>query len=160
MALETDRPVEGSLAWKIDRLFAVIRPSARSEFSYEEVAETIRERGGPTISASYIWQLRKGIRDNPTKHHLEALSDFFGVAPAYFFDATVEQQVDAELDLLRALRDEPVRQLALRAFGLSPESLRALADIVENVRKLEGLPDTETVEQRAPGQASPSTVAS
>jgi hypothetical protein len=40
----------------------------------------------PTDPATYLRQLRKGLRDNPTKRHLEALADFFGVAPIYFFD--------------------------------------------------------------------------
>ena len=97
--------------------------------------------GGPTISATYIWQLRKGIRDNPTKKHLEALAGFFGVPPAYFFDDAATKRIDAELALLVALRDGDVRQLALRASGLSPNSLRTIASMVERVRELEGLPD-------------------
>ena len=117
-----------NLADKLDRLFRTIHPRNRGEFSLEEVAEAIRARGGPTISATYLWQLRKGLRDNPTKHHLEALADFFGVTPAYFFDESAVERIDAELDLLAAFRDAPVRRIALRAFGLSTESLRAIAD--------------------------------
>jgi transcriptional regulator with XRE-family HTH domain len=130
-----------SLARKIDRLFRTIYPRGRGEYSFEEVAEAIQAKGGPTISATYLWQLRKGLRDNPTKHHLEALADFFGVSPAYFFDETATARIDAELDILTALRDAPVRQIAMRAFGLSPQSLRMIADMVERVRELEGLPD-------------------
>ena len=137
-----------NLADKLDRLFHTIHPRNRGEFSFEEVAEAIRTRGGPTISATYLWQLRKGLRDNPTKHHLEALANFFGVTPSYFFDESAVERIDAELDLLSALRDAPVRHIALRAFGLSTESLRAIADIVENVRKLEGLPEPETPRPR------------
>jgi transcriptional regulator with XRE-family HTH domain len=137
-----------NLADKLDRLFRTIHPRNRGEFSLEEVAEAIRARGGPTISATYLWQLGKGLRDNPTKHHLEALADFFGVTPAYFFDESAVERIDAELDLLAAFRDAPVRRIALRAFGLSTESLRAIADIVENVRKLEGLPEPETPRPR------------
>jgi len=74
-----------TLAEKIDRLFQTVHP-ADGEYTHEEVASAIREAGGPTISGSYLWQLRKGVRDNPTMRHLEALSEFFGVPPAYFFD--------------------------------------------------------------------------
>jgi transcriptional regulator with XRE-family HTH domain len=131
-----------SLAEKIDRLFATVHP-AKGEYTHEDVASAIRDAGGPTISATYLWQLRKGHRDNPTKRHLEALASFFGVSPAYFFDDEAAERIDAELDLLAAMRDASVRQVALRASGLSPESLGAIADMIERVRKLEGLPDEE-----------------
>ena len=139
MADETPAP-RRTLAEKIDRLFKIVHP-ARGEYTHEEVATAIREAGGPTISATYVWQLRKGIRDNPTKRHLEALSSFFGVPPAYFFDDETAERIDAELSLLASMRDASVRQVALRASGLSPESLTAIAEMIERVRKLEGLPD-------------------
>jgi transcriptional regulator with XRE-family HTH domain len=130
-----------TLAEKVDRLFRTIHPKDRGEYSFEEVAEGIRARGGPTVSATYLWQLRKGLRDNPTKKHLEALADFFGVSPSYFFDEEAAKRIDAELDMLAALRDSPVRQIALRAVGLSAESLATIADMVERVRQLEGIPE-------------------
>jgi transcriptional regulator with XRE-family HTH domain len=133
--------VPGSLSDKVDRLFRTIHPPGRGEYSFEEVADAIRQRGGPTISATYVWQLRRGLRDNPTKKHIEALADFFGVPPSYFFNDDDAKRVDAELELLTALRDGHVRQVALRAFGLSAESLDAIRDMVERVRKLEGLGD-------------------
>ncbi|HLI52106.1 MAG TPA: helix-turn-helix domain-containing protein [Thermomicrobiaceae bacterium] len=133
-----------TLAAKIDHLFRAVHPRGRGEFSYEDVAEAIRKRGGPTISATYVWQLRKGIRDNPTKKHLEALADYFGVSPAYFFDDEAAARIDAELELLTALRDASVRQLALRAHGLSSESLATLIEMIERVRQLEGLPNSDS----------------
>jgi len=133
--------VDTPLAHKVDRLFRTIHPAGRGEYSFEEVAEAIRRQGGPTISATYLWQLRRGLRDNPTKKHIEALADFFGVPPAYFFDDEAMARVDAELELLTALRDGGVRQVALRAAGLSAASLDAIRDMVERVRQLEGLPD-------------------
>jgi transcriptional regulator with XRE-family HTH domain len=90
--------------------------------------------------------LRKGVRDNPTKRHLEALADFFGVAPAYFFDDAAARRIDAELALLTAMRDTSVRQIALRASGLSPKSLDAIIEMVERVRELEGLPEAGPTE--------------
>ena len=135
---DVEPPRRRTLAEKIDRLFSTVHP-AKGEYSHEDVASAIRKSGGPTISATYLWQLRKGLRDNPTKRHLEALAGFFGVSPAYFFDDEAAARIDAELDLLAALRDAPVRQVALRAAGLSPQSLAAIAEMVERVRQLEGL---------------------
>lgn len=140
---EEERPAASSLATRLNRLFQTVHARGQGEYSNEEVAEAIRQRGGPTISAAYLWQLRKGLRDNPTKHHLEALADFFGVPAAYFFDDAESVQIAAELDLLMALRDAPVRRIALRAFGLSAQSLRTIAEIVENVRELEHLPEPD-----------------
>lgn len=130
-----------SLAAKLDRLFKTVHPADRGEYSYEEVANALKERGGSTVSATYLWQLRKGLRDNPTKRHLEALADFFGVTPAYFFDEEAAERIDAELELLAALRDASVRGVALRAAGLSPDTLQAIRGIIEQARRLEGLGD-------------------
>jgi hypothetical protein len=132
-----------TLAEKLEHLFRTVHPAGRGQYSFEEVATAIRARGGPTISATYLWQLRKGLRDNPTKRHLEALAWFFGVPPAYFFDDEAAARIDAELGLLAALRDASVRQIAMRSAGLSPESLGTIAEMVERVRQLEGLPDPE-----------------
>lgn len=133
-------PGRRTLAEKLDHLFHTVRP-ARGEYSHEEVAAAIRERGGPTISATYIWQLRKGLRDNPTMRHLEALAGFFGVSPVYFFDEEAAERIDAELELLASIRDASVRQVALRASGLSTQSLEAIKEMIERVRQLEGLPE-------------------
>jgi transcriptional regulator with XRE-family HTH domain len=143
-----------TLADKLDRLFKTVRPRDGGEFTFEEVAEGIRRRGGPTVSATYVWQLRKGLRDNPTKKHLEALADFFGVAPSYFFDDGAADRIDRELQLLAALRDAGVRRLALRARGLSPESLTTIAGMIERVRQLEGVPEA-LVDDGLPTPAEP-----
>jgi transcriptional regulator with XRE-family HTH domain len=128
-----------SLAEKLDRLFRAVRPAGRGEYSYQEIADAIRAEGGPTISATYLWQLRKGLRDNPTKNHLSALARFFGVSPAYFFDDDAAEVVDAQLCLLAAMRDTSVRTVALRAAGLSVESLAAVQAVIDHARRLEGL---------------------
>lgn len=128
-----------TLADRLDYLFKTVRPTGRGEYTSEEVATELAKRGGPTISGTYVWQLRKGIRDNPTKKHIEALSDFFGVPPAYFFDDESTGRIDAELELLAAMRDNGVRDVALRSSGLSAESLAAITAIVEQARRFEGL---------------------
>lgn len=127
------------LAARLDRLFTTMRPSPDREYTHEEVAQAIGTSGGPSISATYVWQLRTGRRDNPTKRHLEALAGFFGVAPAYFFDDDRADEVDRQLALVAAMRDTGVRSVALRASGLSPQSIEALLLMVERVRELEGV---------------------
>jgi transcriptional regulator with XRE-family HTH domain len=143
------QPDGRTLAQRLDHLFRTVHPRHRGPYSYAEVAKAMEERGGPTISATYIWQLRTGLRDNPTKRHLEALADFFGVSPAYFFDDAEAARVDARLLLLTMLRHTGARQIAARLPGLSANSIEVLAEMVAHLRQLEGLPDT------AAGQAPP-----
>jgi transcriptional regulator with XRE-family HTH domain len=131
------------LAEKLNHLFHTVRPPGRGEYSPEEVAEGIRAKGGPTISPSYIYLLRAGKRDNPTKRHLEALADFFEVKPSYFFDEEVAARIDAQLELLAALRDAGVREIALRASDLSPRSVDAIRQMIDHVREIEGAADRE-----------------
>lgn len=136
MATVPDPPT--SLAERLDRLFQVVRPGGRGEYSYEEVASAIRAQG-VSISHTYVWQLRKGLRDNPTIKHLEGLAKFFGVRPSYFLDEDTSE-IDAQLELLATLRDRSVRALALRANGLSAAGLQAVAGMIEHARTVEGLP--------------------
>jgi len=137
-----ERP-SATLAARLDRLFRTFRRPDHSEYTHDELARAVARRGGPTISATYLWQLRTGRRDNPTKHHLEALADFFGVSPAYFFDESAAERIDRQLELLAAMGDARVSQIALRSHGLSSASLEAIRGIVENARRLEGLPDDD-----------------
>lgn len=128
-----------TLGDRLNHLFATVHPVDRGPFSNEEVAQAIRHDGGE-ISRAYIAYLRSGERENPTLQHLEALAAFFGVKPSYFFDEDVAASTDAELDLLVAMRNNGVRTVALRAAGLSPKGIKVIADLIERVRDLEGLP--------------------
>ena len=59
----------------------------------------------------------------------------------YFFDDEIADRLDADLELLVAMRDPAVREVALRAAGLSPESLAAIAALIDRAREWEGLGD-------------------
>lgn len=140
----TDPASEKSLADRLNHLFDTVAPPGRGAYSNQDVAAGIRA-AGTDISAQYISLLRRGERDNPTLRHLDALARFFGVPPAYFFDAATTRRVDDELAALAALRDAGVRGVALRAAGLSPTGLDAVQAIIDQVRRLEGLapPDAD-----------------
>ena len=138
--MSADRPPP-TLADKLERLFRSVHPAGRGEYTYREVADAIRQAGGPSISPTYLWQLRTGRRLNPSMRQIEAIARFFGVPVTYFSNDEAAARIDAELDFVAALRDVSVRQIALRAAGLSPQGLAAVAEIVEQVRRLEGLPD-------------------
>ncbi|WP_406633259.1 XRE family transcriptional regulator [Amycolatopsis sp. WGS_07] len=126
-----------SLAEKIEKLFDVVRKPGRDQYSNEEVASACREATGETFSATYLWQLRTGRRDNPTKRHLEALAGFFQVPPAYFFDDEQSAKIAEELELLGALRDAGVRDVALRAVNLSRAGLGTISDMIDAIARRE-----------------------
>jgi transcriptional regulator with XRE-family HTH domain len=126
-----------TLAEKIDTLFQVVRRPNREQFSHEEVAKACREASAESFSATYLWQLRTGRRDNPTKRHLEALAQFFHVPVAYFFDDDQSSVIARELELLGALRDAGVRSMALRAVALSPEGIGTISDMIDVIARRE-----------------------
>jgi len=136
---------EMTLATKLNRLFAHIVERDGREYSNEHVASAIRSASGVTISQSYIWQLRKGKKDNPTLKHVQALADFFGVPAAYFFDDGVTDRVSKQLATLEAERQrralnanrEDVRLMTMRAGELSNERRRQVMDLLDVVYKLE-----------------------
>ncbi|MFJ9692530.1 XRE family transcriptional regulator [Kitasatospora sp. NPDC101183] len=123
------------LAARIEALFTTVRRPDREQYTNEEVARACREASGESFSTTYLWQLRTGRRDNPTKRHLEALAHFFQVPPAYFFDERQGAEIAKELALLGALRDAGVRSLALRAVDLSPEGLDTVSELVEVIAR-------------------------
>lgn len=111
---EADPGAGRSLADKLNWLFDTVRRPNGRRHTNKEVAEFCREWTGESFSPEYVSQLRKGQRDNPTKRNLEALSAFFDVSPAYFFDDEKSEQIRAQMDLAVALRDGDVRAVALR----------------------------------------------
>lgn len=128
------------LAEKLDRLLTLTTPQGGASPSYNEIARAIDEAAGErVISASYIWKLHKGEADNPRLGHLEALARYFDVPTEYFLNDTVADRIDEQLTILHALKSGAVRNIALRADGLSPESLHALSGMVDRLRSLEQL---------------------
>ena len=148
-------PATGDLSYKLNRLFATMHPRGRGEYTLQEVIDGIRAQGGPTLSITYLWQLRHGVKDNPTKQHLEALAQFFGVNPAYFFDRKVAARVEEQLDLLAAMRDAGVYNIAQRASELDPGGRRTVTVMIEELRRMQGLPTDPPPRNGQQGRSTP-----
>lgn len=132
---------ERTFAELLDYLFREVHPKGRGPCTYAEVAQGIRDTSGVAISASAIQQLRAGTNTNPKMQTIRALAGFFGVNPGYFFDEEEAERQRAEIQVVAAMRDQGVRRVALRANGLSTSSLHMLNTVIDQARRLEGMPD-------------------
>jgi len=154
-----------TFAQLLDYLFKEVHPENRGPFTYAEVAEGIQEAQeasggeGRGLTASAIQQLRTGAKKNPTRHTIKALADFFGVPAGYFVDEEAAHRTRAEIAVLAAMRDRNVRAVALRANGLSTETLQMVTAVIEQARILEGLSaETAANTPNLDGRAAPSDV--
>ncbi len=135
----------GTLARRLDRLFATAHPPWRGPYSTREAAAAINDAAGTqVISYNYLYQLRRGTKAEPGHSRLAAIARFFGVPVSYFTDdeddAAEQLGKLGEREIAAALRDQGIRDVAFRAAGLSPASLAAVLSVIDNARRLEGLP--------------------
>lgn len=141
MTEQDDPGATRTLADKLDHLFRTVRAPTGREQSLEAVADAVRARGGGSISATYIWQLRKGLRTNPRMSHLDALARHFGVDPGYFFPNELAEQMEADLTAAGpALHDLGARALAAHAAGLPQHTQAVLIEVAMLLRQAHGLP--------------------
>lgn len=142
-----DQP--SSLAQRLERLFDTMRRRDERPMSNNAAAKAISEKTGYKISSAYLWQLRSGKSTNPTVEPLRAIAEFFGISPSYLIDPEVDSKVDEQLELIKVLRDAGIRDLAMRAAGLTPESVDNIRAMVDHARRLEKLPPVELPDPEA-----------
>lgn len=131
----------GVLARRLQHLFATVHPPGRGPWTLKEAAAAINEAAGTqVISYNYLYQLHRGTKSEVGHSRLAAIARFFGVPVSYFSDDDAAARANENLELLAALHDQGVQHIAFRAAGLSPASLRAVLAVIENARRLEGLP--------------------
>lgn len=119
------------LAARIEHLFALrLRPDGK-RWSMRQVMLAARERG-VALSVTYLNDLRKGDKDNPTRQQLLCMADIFGVSPNYFLsdDETIAH-ANEKLRQLGALEDPRVAEIANRARGLSEHDYRMLKALID-----------------------------
>ncbi|RMH39083.1 MAG: XRE family transcriptional regulator [Gammaproteobacteria bacterium] len=126
------------LAEKIDLLFRTFtRPDGR-EYTYKEVELGTQK----AVTDAYVWKLRMGQATNPSYRVLRALAAFFQVPLTYFFEDDLSPEYLEDLKLAAALRDSQVAEIALRVADLDERGLQAVREMVEYVRKAQGLNST------------------
>jgi transcriptional regulator with XRE-family HTH domain len=144
---------DAPLARRLNHLFRTIRPAEKKQHTPAEVAVAINEAAGERVtSGTYLWQLKTGRRDNPTFKVVLGLADFFGVSPTYFFEDADVGRGTMPPEVVAALQDDAVRDIALRAAGLSEDSLRVIAETVSLARERDEA--RRRASRRPRGQAS------
>jgi transcriptional regulator with XRE-family HTH domain len=133
-------PAASTLASRLDLLFRTVHPAGQSEVSYQDVVDALAQNG-QSVTTAYLSMLRTGKRDNPKIELLTALARYFRVPVSYLVDPDDTDNFGETLRLMAALRDQGVQRLALRSHGLSVGSREAVAAMIEQLRRAEGLPE-------------------
>jgi transcriptional regulator with XRE-family HTH domain len=138
-------PSDG-LAKTLTVLFELFpNPETKRPYTFEEAAEAINRRAAElpeperrtrTISSTYVWQLTRGKRINPTVGHLTSLADLFGISLSQLIDAIGgdDPRAREDLQLLAAIRDAGVLEIMHRVRSMGEDSRRTLLAVLEHAR--------------------------
>src|SRR3990172_6111575 len=91
------------------------------------------------LSGACVSRIISGTNRTPNTRSLQALARAFGVSTSQLLDERPSEDLELELQLIRALRDSPIRGITLRARGLSPGGLEFVTRVIDQVRAYEGL---------------------
>lgn len=134
----TDESIErispgAALARKLNLLLDTAEAEGR-KVTYNHVRDAMDEAGTPLSRARWHY-MRSGTGPAVKKVELlQNLAKFFGVNDCYLLDNDEElpARVEAQLELLTAMRAKKVRNFAARQLdGLSPETLLQVRDLID-----------------------------
>lgn len=133
------------LATTLTQLFELFpNPETKRPYTFEEAAEQINrraaglpdgERRTRTISSTYVWQLTRGKRNNPTVGHLSSLADLFNISLSQLIDAIGTDdnpQAREDLQLIASIRQAGVLEIMHRVRGLPEDSRRTLLAVLDH----------------------------
>jgi hypothetical protein len=124
-----------SLAGRLEHLFEVVRnPTTGEPYTNGEVA---RMTLGDLSEEDVEW-IRTGGTSDPTVGQVAALASVFGVEPSYLLDRGEPPLLDEEL--VRALRDEDVRDITRESSRLPDGERRLVLGIVRQFRDQRAAP--------------------
>ena len=93
------------LARRINLLFDIMHTRTEPPLSTETAAAAMSARGGPAISAARLEQFRLGYRGDALDAQLSVVAEFFGVPSIYLTETGVRTGIDAQLHLVRLMRE-------------------------------------------------------
>ena len=96
---------------------------------FEQSAQAAMVSTAQVVSANAGAEARARLATALQRADVQAALESNGIAP------------EAAQTRVAALSDDKVREMALRAAGLSDRSLKAITDMINSARTIEGLPD-------------------
>lgn len=139
---------EALIAGRLQRLFDEVQPKGR-RFKQSEVVDAVNAAAGERLlSRQYMSELLRGDKDRPSFEILTGIARFFGVPPAYFTGD--DTSAAEELEVAEAMRRAGIRELALRANGMSDQTLASLRGVIDRILEIEAR------DREADGPADPS----
>jgi transcriptional regulator with XRE-family HTH domain len=127
----------GTIPQRLNYLFETVHAPGSKPYSAAEVARWINDNGGK-ISSVYILKILNGERTGPGHEYLKTLAEFFGVSHTYFYEDDPAEVDGAALNAAIVLRNDNVQSMLVRAARLSPQSQKALSDIIDGLLRAEG----------------------
>lgn len=126
---------QARLARKLNLLLDLYEAGGAESLTYPEISKHMSQRGTP-LSRSRWAYMRSGDSSLATDDSLlRNLAEFFGVDRDYLLDdaGEIPRLVEAQLELLRSLRESRVRNFAARQLqGISPETLDKLRKVMDD----------------------------
>lgn len=130
----SDREV---LAKKIEKLLTVLKARNGEPANFPEIRDAMAKRG-INLTRTRWHRLRSGSASNKWDPELlVALADYFDVDERYLLEreGQLSEQVEAELNLLNALKLNNAKDVSARTVGdLTPDALNELAAVIERLR--------------------------
>ncbi|CAN3132556.1 XRE family transcriptional regulator [Mycobacterium sp. smrl_JER01] len=93
------------LARRINLLFDVMHTRTEPPLNSAAAAAAMSARGGSAVSAAVVEQLRLGYRGDALDAQLSIVAEFFGVPSVYLTETRVRTGIDAQLHLVRLMRE-------------------------------------------------------
>jgi transcriptional regulator with XRE-family HTH domain len=125
---------QAKLARKINLLLDMYESQGPGPLSYREISQKMAERGTPLSRSRWAYMRSGDSSLAMDRELLKNLAVFFGVDPQYLLDesAEVPDLVEAQLNLLRSMREARVKNFAARQLhGISPETLARLQEVID-----------------------------
>ena len=115
-----------TFAAKLNRLFKEKLKFDGTPYTQTEVVARTKN----VLSRVQLWKLRTGQADNPGIQVVQALADFFGVEPSYFFG-----HESPGIDEQAQKQHEFVEQVALRSYDLDENGKQAVLFMIDSILK-------------------------
>lgn len=138
--VDSDSDGGDTFATRLQRLFDVVaRPAEQGggRYSVAEVAEAVG------VSRQHMNDLKAGKKQKPSWELVTSIAKFFGVSIVYFGEDEAAADYARQLELLAALQQGGVEDIALRSGQLSPQHREVLLNLAQQLSTLEDSEDPE-----------------